>query len=403
MRHRTRTLYVDLGDTQTFTWSGGSSWTPGTLFNLHGYADQEMYDDPHRGYPALLGRFNVGGSMLSTKRSLYSNLPNRSTKIQVQHPTIATAWRCVGQRVPSNLFSDVTSGGSNYPAYPIAPTNNEMNGWGTSGVNRTIPTSPSWNAAQFIGELHQKVPSLPGVNLLRNRDTRSAAGELLNYEFGIKPTVADMATFLDVVNKSEDRLAQLQRDSGRKIRRRIELINESVEGTPVVESKTLYPQAPTWAPASMRTTTVTTTTHSSRRVWFSGCFTYYFRRSENPLVSNLQRLKHEYGVDLTPELLWNLTPWTWLVDWHSNIGEVMGNLSRFANDGLAMRWGYIMCHQISTKTYSWAGNSVTLVTERKSRQFAYPYGFATDLPSYSGRQMAILSALGIARGPNFRF
>jgi hypothetical protein len=134
-------------------------------------------------------------------------------------------------------------------------------------------------------------------------------------------------------------------------------------------------------------------------VWFSGCYSYYYPKLDNPLLAKMREIRHIYGLEINPALMWELSPYSWLADWHFNIGTVLENMSRFANDGLAMRWGYIMCHQVVTKTISWDGNSVSLTSERKTRRAGNPYGFAMNPSSYSGRQMAILAALGISKGP----
>lgn len=279
-----------------------------------------------------------------------------------------------------------------------------MNGWGTSGINRTIPTSPAWSAAEFIGELHQQVPSVPGLAAIRQGSPRGIADEYLNYEFGIRPTISDVKKAVSAFDQADNRLRDLERGSGKVIRRRITLLDESQRET-VNRVETLYPAAPSWPtiPSSVKSTNVTIETVARRRVWFSGAYSYYFKRSSSPLGYNIQKARKAFGLDISPEVAWNLTPWTWLVDWHTNIGDVMGNLSRFANDGLAMRWGYIMVHTSITRHFYWSGGRVELTREHKQRTYGYPYGFATNPPAYSPRQLAILGALGISKGPHTRF
>jgi hypothetical protein len=115
------------------------------------------------------------------------------------------------------------------------------------------------------------------------------------------------------------------------------------------------------------------------------------------------------GSRITPETLWNLTPWSWLVDWVFNIGDVLSNLSAFSNDGLVMRRGYVMRHENLTHDYTLTGirfmNGYNpgmiyqrFSTETKIRRSASPYGFSASWPDFSPRQLAILAALGITRG-----
>jgi hypothetical protein len=114
------------------------------------------------------------------------------------------------------------------------------------------------------------------------------------------------------------------------------------------------------------------------------------------------------GADLSPETLWNLTPWSWAVDWFSNAGDVISNVDSFQIDGQVMAWGYIMEHTVHRVTYTYKGGTnvdgsplvvspVTLVTETKVRRRANPYGFGVSWNDLSPFQISILTALGISR------
>ena len=112
------------------------------------------------------------------------------------------------------------------------------------------------------------------------------------------------------------------------------------------------------------------------------------------------------GIELTPEVLWNLTPWSWAADWFANMGDVLSNVSDFANDGLVMHYGYMMETSHVTHTYDLHGHGLngvesplTLTFEniQKQRIKASPFGFGLTWESFTPRQLAILAALGISR------
>jgi hypothetical protein len=119
--------------------------------------------------------------------------------------------------------------------------------------------------------------------------------------------------------------------------------------------------------------------------------------------------KEILGVDLTPEVVWNLTPWSWAVDWFSNVGDVLSNISDTIDDSLLMRYGYIMEHTIVRDTYTrkydrpfWdksvlLDSGVSLVTETKLRRRANPFGFGMSWEGLSPKQLSILASLGITR------
>lgn len=112
-------------------------------------------------------------------------------------------------------------------------------------------------------------------------------------------------------------------------------------------------------------------------------------------------------------MVWELTPFSWLVDWVSNVGSFMKNVSYIGRDGLVLRYCYAM--------HSWEAeirveNSVRIAqspglgpisgtwnSNAKLRIRATPYGFGLTLDSFTPKQWAILAALGqtLAHGKLF--
>jgi len=116
------------------------------------------------------------------------------------------------------------------------------------------------------------------------------------------------------------------------------------------------------------------------------------------------------GLAPTPDVVWNLAPWSWAIDWFSNTGDVLSTVSDYIVDGLVMRYGYIMEHTIVKDTYthvSVGGSTptglhvapLTFVTETKIRRRANPFGFGLTFDGLTLRQKAIAAALGIVRWP----
>jgi hypothetical protein len=118
-----------------------------------------------------------------------------------------------------------------------------------------------------------------------------------------------------------------------------------------------------------------------------------------------------YGLELTPEVVWNLAPWSWLVDWVTNVGSVLHNVSAFQSDGLVMPYAYVM-DQSFHKTERVIGpfhvfpditqkgvqyRSIVTKVERKTRIKASPFGISLIESQFTNRQWAILAALGITR------
>jgi hypothetical protein len=302
--------------------------------------------------------------------------------------------------------------GSAVPWTSNQGSDGDLNAFGTSAIARSIPTNPVFSAATALGELRRDgLPSLPGLTA---RDqtalSRKAGSEYLNIEFGWLPLVRDIRTFAFAVRNSHKLISQYVKDSDKKIRRRTGGPRFSATGL-AFGSGNLYPAAAN-INTSFRADEVVET-----KYWFSGAFRYHVPMGS----SNWDKLRryeqlsnYLLGTRITPEVLWNVAPWSWAVDWFTNTGDVMTNISRLGSDGLVMQYGYAMRQSrlrgTVTHTTTGFGNSVppglscsiTQVKEFKKRVAANPYGFGIDDLSLSQRQLAVLAALGLTREKRYR-
>lgn len=141
------------------------------------------------------------------------------------------------------------------------------------------------------------------------------------------------------------------------------------------------------------------------RVWFSAWFKYYIGDFDS-LPTTLRLSARIYGLTNTPTIVWNLLPWSWLVDWFSNVGDNIDNLLPI--DGLVAKMPCIMRHCWTKysgtvtqryKNYDGSYSSFTAwcrkEIETKGRGPASPFGFGLSGESLSLRQLSILAALGI--------
>lgn len=282
-----------------------------------------------------------------------------------------------------------------------------INAFGTSAIAKVLPTNPNASLATAIGELRRDgLPSLPGSSLKDSTSyARKAGGEYLNVEFGWLPLVSDLQDFARSVRNSRQLIDQYVRDSDRKIRRRFTpqgVISNSVH----TGGSLCYGQ-------SVTGTTATVSRKEETRLWFSGAFKYHVPIDDgfyNRLLRYEALANHLFGTRITPELVWNLAPWSWAIDWFTNAGDVIHNISLMGVDGLVMQYGYAMRHhrveERCSGGYSFSDNlgqhsgSVArlVASEWKQRVRANPYGFGIDDVDLSNRQLAILAALGLSRG-----
>jgi len=312
------------------------------------------------------------------------------------------------------------------PIFPINPTsgafpnsihssNATLDTMGATAVARCKPTKSAADIGTALGELYREgLPHLLGHQTWRDRTLggRQAGKEYLNVQFGWKPLVHDVKAFVNSVINAQKLLIQYERDAGRVVRRKYEFpIERSYSEQKDLSAFTwINPTAQNYLQIQTTPGTYSKITETWRRTWFSGAFSYhlptgYDSRKE---LDRLSLLANQIiGLELDPDVLWNLAPWSWAADWFSNTGDVLSNISDAANAGLVMRWGYIMEHSINKVTYKETTSSLrdkrssasplTFVTETKVRRRANPFGFGLTWDGLSPYQLSIAAALGISR------
>lgn len=308
---------------------------------------------------------------------------------------------------------------TNFPTVPWS-SESALLAKGTTAIARCKPTNPAADLGVGLAEvLREGVPSLPGISTWKDRTDplRGASSEFLNTVFGWQPLVSEIRSVASAASRQDQLWRQYQRDAGRVVRRRYSFPTEKT----VVDRGSQFDRSPTpaaygssIAPCwSKATGTLHRTLTTVRDVWFSGAFTYYLPKAEgegalSSWFNSMMKLKSIYGLTLDPDVVWNLTPWSWAFDWISNAGDVISNVTDSVTDGLVLRYGYVMEHVTEYYEYSLTGLrprkgnapsdlSLVLVRENKQRLRATPYGFGLSWDSFSPKQLAILAALGITR------
>jgi len=378
---------------------------------------QETFSESHSKNKA--GNWKSGGPFLTRK-------------VSVQHYPMHGFYDQGGtgpiRRVfDSLIFVDLSSATS--LALPVAPPASTMTALGTKGIATFSPTTPQAGLGQAIAELHQ-APSLPDLRNLqetarrlfsatprkmRNRNILQQSGnEYLNFTFGWLPFFHDLKDFYNALRHHKEKSDRLRRNSGRNVRRHGTLLNDgSTTSTQFNENFTYgYPAEVTQMYGS-NFSTVTEDVSSHTKGWFSGSFTYFLPPPakadgdfRDEVRENLAMLRILYGIEVTPSMLWELTPWSWLADWCVNIGDNVRNFSNFIQDGLILHYGYAMLH-VETKTVrtrrvvlrnqSVVTPKVEITSYTKTRDTASPFGFGWNPGTATARQGAIIAALAASK------
>jgi len=360
---------------------------------------------------------DVGGEFFTQKRYAHGYIPvqNMAGDRFIPSVTLGMYWSYSGPVLPLS-FSNTGLGWP--PAFP--GSDSFLNSLGATAIAITKPTNSLATLATSLLELaHEGLPKLLGAKTWESRAKRaSAAGsDYLNYEFGYKPLVGEVLSVASAIASADDILKQYHRDAGRVVRRRHVFppeVQYEFEHFPMTNAGPFLPASSSLLyiegalPQGMG---VIRTRKRTISRWFSGAYTYVIPEGDSlfgRMVAYSLEAKKLVGLSITPEVLWAYMPWTWAVDWFTNMGDVVSNISDMATDGLVVKYGYLMEHSICEDTYTWVGPTglvdpsivpsvVNLVTETKLRRRANPFGFGLTWEGLTNRQQAIMAALGLSK------
>lgn len=315
-----------------------------------------------------------------------------------------------------------------------------LNDFGTTAIERTRPGNPIASLGQFIGEIHD-LPQWPKILYHRSRYLRDIGENYLNIEFGWKPFISDIRKMYRYTQVVNGRLLQLIRDNGLPIRRtRKEVSDETSTIYELYESHTPFgpygpdvgrgtgfdaryyltgPSFDLFGSSMPGTARFKWSQQNVVETRFSGTFRYYVPDIGSLRWTNAAKLAL-MGGDLSPSLVWEIMPWSWLFDWFANLGSIISNLSANAVENEVLSNAYVTKHILVRDKIdvdvTWdyyhqpypelevfpGDGTVSYLHEKetKLRQPSNPFAFGTpwaDWSSFSYRQLALLAALGITR------
>jgi hypothetical protein len=379
----------------------------------------------------------------------------KARNFERQHPGTAFAkdrghvWHSEKLQYLSNPFvgSMYTAGTTyGYNCYPAPQTGNGVVNWksypdpdglaayGALAYTQASPLSEEFSLPAFVGELREGLPSLLPAVFMKNtagwsdrlrgrlKDAKNAGSDYLNVQFGWIPLLNDVISLATALAKATVALTAMD-----EIHRFREL--PTVDKTSMVEA-TAYG---TWndipdtgltgsgAPnpilsfSVVRATNATTIQNFTSRRWFEGNFVKLPKASLG-LDSHMSRFEWLISTDLTPADLWQIAPWSWLVDWFIDIGGLIDAFQTGTSNRILSTYAYAMEERSMTTTvllrnmYVQQGGSFTrtyngpkdyscvMKYTSKRRIRANPFGFTLNpTTALSLGQQLILGALGLTK------
>ena len=331
----------------------------------------------------------------------------------------------VGPLIPAR-FSDTSSSWTSYSGEPKDWDESRLNSDGATAISQCAPTNPTANLGTSLAETFREgVPSLPGIQSWerRTRAAKAAGGEYLNYQFGWAPLASEVHSVVNAARHHRDIMQNYAHNEGRDVHRRFDFPIEKQEISNPVGSEyvgqNLQNLSGYAAVSGATPAECTAVFRKETKRWFEGCFTYGGPSGTDSFRRHLgfgREADAVFGLSLTPDVLWELTPWSWAVDWFSNAGDVINNVTNFGAAGLVMRYGFMMTEVIEEYRVELTGCRLRAKTKpntyisvpigpsafgnrliSRSRSSANPFGFGVGWEGLSPTQLAITAALGITR------
>lgn len=308
----------------------------------------------------------------------------------------------------------------------------DMADWGDEGYARTRPQLEKAGAAVFGAELrdlprmmktsagffHDIWKGISGSGSSIDMRPKKAADHFLNHQFGWIPFISDLRKFYRAFDQNDALIAKLNNENGQWIRRKRTLKDETT--STVVGSGSgfkLFPNTsfesafnppwfvsePTWQVTEEVSTTVSAV----------GKYRYYrpeFDKSDPDHMSAINRLKRQmtlFGARISPSNIYKATPWSWAIDWFTNLGDQIDKANDILVDSVAAKYLYVMQHQKRKRVFTQyapfhSGTVVLqftrLIETKQRREGLSPFGFGLSMASLTPRQLAIAGALGVSKG-----
>jgi len=395
------------GSVRTFTFETGRETSTGNAGELNGSQIQVTGSEGHE--PTKSGKFESGGPFFTERSGTAYNLVNHSETYE-QFNAKGKPVKLIKINGPVGFPPSIMEQFSKDKLAPRSKDLSDLDVYGTEAISACSPANPASEIGTGVAEtLRDGLPHLPGVPTWQERTNlaKAAGSEYLNKVFGWEPLTEEIGSFISTVRNQRNILNQYSRNSGSNVRRRF---NFPIEKTQKAESIAVratlggisgevFENSGPGEISRVETDVI--------KRWFSGAFTYMVPSQSDSWQRALgygSKADILFGASLNPELLWKLSPWSWAVDWFSDTGDIINNISNVLRAGQVLRYGYVMEERTTSIKYTVlssgyrrmpSGSSMERFRVTKVRSPATPYGFGIDVSHLSSTQLAIIAALGI--------
>lgn len=266
------------------------------------------------------------------KRDIYGLLPPSDLTLVRSRAKVCTISGIAGSQFPPGSSSRTVAYG--HPARSFIKTNDlvptahsSRDKGNTQYVNELLSRTNPFRSTYSVPVMAKELIEIASMfKLVSGTFAGTAGGLYLNYRFGWEQFIRDIVTLHGITRVIERRLKELTSllSSG-GLRRKVELDKFSTtidDGTVTVISS----PSPLYARAKMSQKWVTTVYGTCR--WFPAPGAWRDLEDMDKLLAFNHAVTSVFDLRIpSPETIWNLIPWTWLVDYFVDIGTYLGAMS----------------------------------------------------------------------------
>ncbi len=281
---------------------------------------------------------------------------------------------------------------------------------GAKQILYNLPTQPLVGIGQTLAELKREgIPHTRSLGSFRSYSPRKGGEDYLNWQFGFRPVIQDIYDLANSIDTADKQWRSYVKGASKLQRRHFEFPTiRSSTTTTVASPGSSYPLLPTTIASGQSSPLYRTRSVVTKRR-FSAAYAYALPQGSQSTIAAVRKVKQyqqQYGLNIDPLLLWELTPWSWLIDWFLPIGNFVESVSGLILGNTALPWAFISEHSVITDTYERPGfrfvdgstlGTFQVVYDYKRRLAANPLGFGVNWADLSPKQLSILAAIGITR------
>lgn len=303
-----------------------------------------------------------------------------------------------------NYTADVLGNESNFPHLSVSggPSNIDA---ATRAAARTNPSRPYVDVPVNILELGDVIKQIRnrGSGILfnaheltrtnrRTRHVRNVARTNLQYSFGIAPLVGDLVKLINFQEQVARRVQEIERlRSPKGLRRTVSLGTNSSSAVVSKYCQTNY---------AFYVADFAVATTEEVRVHCRWKPTNSVLSLAGPEEMRALAKRAVLGLTVDSSTLWELVPWSWLIDWGVGIGDYFKANRNIVPAELA--GVHVMRHTKTRYTTPGQGSGANTMTsilfnrESKTRSPSFVAPTA-HFPFLSGKQVGILASLAVTR------